>query len=509
MARQDIAGLLTGMPQQQRPNPNMSSAEWRLAFGQQQSDNMARGLQGAVGGLMGTGMAGAASPQEQIQIADLKAQERIGKLATSQDPDELRQAAQLLQQRGDPAGAARALAQAKDIEGKETRSKAITEVYKKEFPNRPDLVKMAENDLLSIQDLEVFRKEPPPLLYLSNQTQGTIGNPVLTDGKIYLNGNQITSEEIARRGLSVTKNFVPKPEKGDTTIINNAALDSKIAVEQYTIDADVSREQRDKAVQAYNQYIPVIDNMLAVKDVANFGAGTPQLAAANNALTSLSNQLGFDVVGDSTKDAVMFFNANSKLLKQRLLEATKGAISNLENTEITKNTANTSQPKQVAIALLNSSRASLISSNDRANAQDRYLRRNSGIGGFDEAWQAYVKEFPRTAGYSTEGPDNEVVNNFEMAKGNFGLFEELYSNKKTPKQLREPVKFVDNNNLITDLPSAKQAYIDDRVKKVMSAASLTGAPSDAIKKKAELYARIQFGQYIRRELDTGNLKVVQ
>lgn len=118
MARQDIAGLLTGMPQQQRPNPNMSSAEWRLAFGQQQSDNMARGLQGAVGGLMGTGMAGAASPQEQIQIADLKAQERIGKLATSQDPAELRQAAQLLQQRNKPAEAARALGQAKAIEDK-------------------------------------------------------------------------------------------------------------------------------------------------------------------------------------------------------------------------------------------------------------------------------------------------------------------------------------------------------------------------------------------------------
>jgi len=89
----------------------MSSAEWRLAFGQQQSDNMARGLQGAVGGLMGTGMAGAASPQEQIQIADLKAQERISKLATSENPAEVREAAQLLQQRGDSAGAAMLLAQ--------------------------------------------------------------------------------------------------------------------------------------------------------------------------------------------------------------------------------------------------------------------------------------------------------------------------------------------------------------------------------------------------------------
>jgi hypothetical protein len=499
MARQDIAGLLTGMPTQ-RPDPSMNREQWAMAFGQQQADRVGQGLRG---------LTGATTVREQAGIADLKAQERISALATSKDPAELRQAAQLLQQRGDPAGAARAAAQAKAIEDKKVRSEAITGVFKKEFPERPDLIKMAEKDLLTVQDLELFRAEPPPMLYLTNQIQGSIGNAVLKDGKIYLNGNEVSIEEMEKRKLSVTKNFVDKPKAGDTTIINNAALGSKIALEQYKIDATVSKEQRDKAVQAYNQYIPVIDNMLAVKDVADFGAGTPQLAAANNALTSLSNQLGFEVMGDSTKDAVLFFNANSKLLKQRLLEATKGAISNLENTEITKNTANTSQPEQVAIALLNSSRASLVSSNDRANAQDRYLRKNSGIGGFDEAWQAYVKEFPRTAGYSTEGPNNEVVNNFEMVKGNFGLFEELYSNKKTPKQLREPVKFVDNNNLITDLPSAKQAYIDDRVKKVMSAASLTGAPSDAVKKKAELYARIQFGQYIRRDLDAGNLKVVQ
>ena len=491
MARQDIANMLTGMGGAgNRPNPNMSSSDWRMAFGAQQ----AQGLMNA---------AGTTSPQEAIQMGignlDL---ESVGGLQTL---------AQMQQIRGNPAAAAKTLSQIKAIKDKETRSKAITGVYKNEFPNRPDLVKMAENDLLSIQDLEVFRKDPPPLLYLSNQTQGTIGNPVLKDGKIYLNGNEITAEEIDRRGLSITKNFVNKAKTGDTTIINTAAVGEKIAVEQYKIDAGVSKDQRDKAVQAYNQYIPVIDNMLAVKDIADFGAGTPQLATANNALTSLASQLGFDLIGSVEKDAVQFFNANSKLLKQRLLEATKGAISNLENTEITKNTANTSQPKQVAVALLNSSQASLVSANDRANAQDRYLRKNTGIGGFDEAWQAYVKEFPRTAGYSVEGEGDlrQVINNFEMVKGNFGLFEELYSNKKTPKQLREPVTFVDTSSNISTLASAKQAYIDDRVKKVMSNAGLTGTPSALIEKKAEQYARQKFGQYIRRELDSGNLKVVQ
>ena len=491
MARQDIANMLTGMGGAgNRPNPNMSSSDWRMAFGAEQ----AQGLMNA---------ARSTSPQEAIQMGignlDL---ESVGGLQTL---------AQMQQIRGNPAAAAKTLSQIKAIKDKETRSKAITGVYKNEFPNRPDLVKMAENDLLSIQDLEVFRKDPPPLLYLSNQTQGTIGNPVLKDGKIYLNGNEITAEEIDRRGLSITKNFVNKAKTGDTTIINTAAVGEKIAVEQYKIDAGVSKDQRDKAVQAYNQYIPVIDNMLAVKDIADFGAGTPQLATANNALTSLASQLGFDLIGSVEKDAVQFFNANSKLLKQRLLEATKGAISNLENTEITKNTANTSQPKQVAVALLNSSQASLVSANDRANAQDRYLRKNTGIGGFDEAWQAYVKEFPRTAGYSVEGEGDlrQVINNFEMVKGNFGLFEELYSNKKTPKQLREPVTFVDTSSNISTLASAKQAYIDDRVKKVMSNAGLTGTPSALIEKKAEQYARQKFGQYIRRELDSGNLKVVQ
>ena len=112
MARQDIAGLLTGMPTQ-RPDPSMGREQWAMAFGQQQADRVGQGLRG---------LTGATTVREQAGIADLKAQERIGTLATSQDPAELRQAAQLLQQRGDPAGAASAAEQAKAIEDSTKRS---------------------------------------------------------------------------------------------------------------------------------------------------------------------------------------------------------------------------------------------------------------------------------------------------------------------------------------------------------------------------------------------------
>lgn len=229
MARQDIAGLLTGMPQQQRPNPNMSSAEWRLAFGQQQSDNMARGLQGAVGGLMGTGMAGAASPQEQIQIADLKAQERIGTLASSQDPDELRQAAQLLQQRGKSADAARALGQAKAIETKKL-SQAAVKQYAQENLTTDQYNKILPNiSVLSISDIEKFiepeqKLEPRNMTYTNTngkivdqlvfvdsagKTYDQAGAPITLpdDAKLTITGR--TAEDIIAAGVS---KFTPKEE---------------------------------------------------------------------------------------------------------------------------------------------------------------------------------------------------------------------------------------------------------------------------------------------------------
>jgi len=100
MARQDIANMLTGMGGgSTRPNPNMSSSDWRMAFGAEQ----AQGLMNA---------ARSTSPQEAIQMGignlDL---ESVGGLQTL---------AQMQQIRGNPAAAAKTLSQIKAIKDKET-----------------------------------------------------------------------------------------------------------------------------------------------------------------------------------------------------------------------------------------------------------------------------------------------------------------------------------------------------------------------------------------------------
>jgi hypothetical protein len=40
MASRDLAGLLTGINSAQRPDPNMNSDAWRMAFGAQTAQNL-------------------------------------------------------------------------------------------------------------------------------------------------------------------------------------------------------------------------------------------------------------------------------------------------------------------------------------------------------------------------------------------------------------------------------------------------------------------------------------
>ena len=113
MARQDIAGLLTGMPSK-RPDPmgmGGNSEQQRLAFGAER----AQGMQRAARGLMGQGP----TPAEQLQMA-------MAKLDLSK-PDDLRKLAQIQQATGDLAGAAQTASRIqamKQAEIEETRAKA-------------------------------------------------------------------------------------------------------------------------------------------------------------------------------------------------------------------------------------------------------------------------------------------------------------------------------------------------------------------------------------------------
>ena len=150
MARQDIAGLLTGMPSK-RPDPmgmGGNSEQQRLAFGAER----AQGMQRAARGLMGQGP----TPAEQLQMA-------MADLDLSDSAD-LRKLAQIQQATGDLAGAAQTAArikqmqeQVKSQELKQSQGAVFSSYVDSTF-NNPELTKLAAGGVLTPNNLDSFIK---------------------------------------------------------------------------------------------------------------------------------------------------------------------------------------------------------------------------------------------------------------------------------------------------------------------------------------------------------------
>lgn len=118
MARQDIAGLLTGMPSN-RPDPMAmggNSAQQRLAFGAQRAQGMQRGLRGAMG--------------QDPRTTSEKLQEAMSRLDLSK-PEDLRKLAGIQQATGDLAGAAKTAAALKQLEQEGKTITAVAEALVK------------------------------------------------------------------------------------------------------------------------------------------------------------------------------------------------------------------------------------------------------------------------------------------------------------------------------------------------------------------------------------------
>ena len=113
MARQDIAGLLTGISSTQKPNPNASAADWRMQFGQQQAGRLGSAVRGVQSGLLGG--APVATPQEAMQMG-------LGKLDLG-TVEGLSSLARVQQLSGDIAGAAQTAARIKQMQQEEASIK--------------------------------------------------------------------------------------------------------------------------------------------------------------------------------------------------------------------------------------------------------------------------------------------------------------------------------------------------------------------------------------------------
>ena len=143
MARQDIAGLLTGMPSK-RPDPmgmGVNSEQQRLAFGAQRAQGMERGLRSA----MGQGP----TTSEQLQMA-------MAQLDLSK-PDDLRKLAQIQQATGDLAGAAQTAAKIKQMQEQESKAEATVSYVEAVFPDKPELVDLAKKGI-SIAEIKSIGK---------------------------------------------------------------------------------------------------------------------------------------------------------------------------------------------------------------------------------------------------------------------------------------------------------------------------------------------------------------
>jgi hypothetical protein len=285
-----------------------------------------------------------------------------------------------------------------------------------------------------------------------------------------------------------------------------------LASRKSLFDADVKTVTgaAEKAGNRFTQYAPIVAQMKELTDQVEFGAGSVPLATVNQTLHSLGSKLGLDVgTLDPEADATLTYNSLSKRLKALLLEAQKGAISNLENTEITKNTANPSQTSNQAQALVNFLEAGLESDLNRSAAQRAWLEQTKSLTGFDAAWRQYVEDFPRTSGFTVdEDPltkDKTVVSNFEMVKENFNLFNQLY----LPSKGKAPV-FVNKQGKGMTVDKIKKEIVQDRLNEMKKVSNNPNwKPTKQQKSLAELEARKNIGKLITLRISNGTYTVAK
>ena len=267
----------------------------------------------------------------------------------------------------------------------------------------------------------------------------------------------------------------------------------------------------EKASTQSEQYLPVLKQMQEITDSVDFGAGSTLLAAGNAALHSLATKVGLDVMAlDPNVDATKTYNSLSKRLKAWLLEAQKGAISNLENAEITKNTANPDMTKNQAGALVNFSEAALMSQSNKAEMQANWLDDNRSLRGFESAWSQYIEDFPRTEGFlvtkDLEG-QSEVMANFKPIRGNMGLFQALYGGKGSKG--KSPV-FVDKSGKGFKLKDVKKDVIQGKIDEMKKASGdKNWKPSKEQLALYELEARRKVGELISFRLQNGTYTVAK
>jgi len=198
MARQDIAGLLTGISSTQRPNPNASAADWRMQFGQQQAGRLGSAVRGVQSGLLGG--APVATPQEAMQMG-------LGKLDLG-TVEGLSSLARVQQLSGDIAGAAQTAARIKQMQNEatalESRKERQGNFLKFLTERHPDLLSLASgaNPVVTPENYKQYLKVDGTKLtddqkeYAQARNEGYTGTFIqYLDRNSGIGANKLTTEQ--------------------------------------------------------------------------------------------------------------------------------------------------------------------------------------------------------------------------------------------------------------------------------------------------------------------------
>jgi len=459
----DLMRMLTEITPTQQPVAVPGTPGFRGMFGQQQAQR----LQGSLGSLARGG-----APSAQARMGQALAGLDLNK------PEDLAKLAKIQQGTGDFAGAAKTAAQ---IEALVQRDK--------------------EKDLLASQAIR--RKDTRQAI--ADQVRAA-GYTTMADAIVKEAGSG--SQLALQGGIKVLTNLAQPPKEAPRTY---PTPEEKMKVfrmeESFKADLEIANKAEQTAAEQSAQYLPILEQMGALTDTVDFGVGSTTIADINNTLHSLASKAGLNPKPlDPNVDATATYNSLSKRLKAWLLEAQKGAISNLENREITKNTANPDMTKNQAKALVNYSQASLMSANNKAQEQKQWLRDNGTLIGFEKAWGKYIEDFPRTEGFLTvkdlDGKTDSIQANFKPIRSNMELFS-LYANKKG-----KPPTFVSKEGKGITLENVKKEIIQDQIDELKK-----GNPNFKPTKEQlslyELNARRKIGQLISLRLNNGTYTVTK
>ena len=271
MARQDIAGLLTGISSD-RPDPMTmggNSAQQRLAFGAQRGQNLQRGVRGMMGGNTMTNA-------EQLQMA-------MASLDLS-NPADLRKLAGIQQATGDLAGAAKTAAGIRELEleGK-TRTAVADRLI--EFGRTSEAQQVLDRTMSSsvgqslvlTLDGEKRRADATAAIEQVKTEAGRRGllntltlNGIPADSKEYKAAENGALDDIPANQLTSVINTLARAENPKITVKNLAPWqtdDGIVMAGQYTIDQGGGNIQRTFGYETEEGIMPIdLDTSAKVSD---------------------------------------------------------------------------------------------------------------------------------------------------------------------------------------------------------------------------------------------------